>query len=161
MGTTSPENPTPKAPWEQFEFYLRVASNYGLAIFLVLYYVIVIQPREASTADNLRKELVNVQSDLETLSKKNEDIASRLLQLDNESSRKLSDLLNQVQELHREANASSDIPADRFALIRDRVAQGFQEHVLDSLASNTHSRQYFPDEIRQILCQEFRLNSPY
>jgi hypothetical protein len=149
-------------PWEQFEFYLRIASNYGLAIFLVLYYVLVMQPREAGRLDPIKTELKDIKSELQDIKGKNKEMADNLSRLENQSSRQLTDMSNLIREMPRpEVPTSIDLPANRMAALRQRVVDAFQEHLLDSLVFNTHSRQYFPDEVRYALCEEFRRGTPF
>ncbi len=50
------EEPTPQGPWIRGPWSLAVhlVGTFGLAVFLVLYYVLVMQPRAQASYDRLR-----------------------------------------------------------------------------------------------------------
>ena len=79
-------------PAKQFEFYLRMATNYGLAIFLVLYYVIVIQPRDASRIDDFRAKLGDIEAALDTAKEETEDLSKMISRLQDDTARGQGDL---------------------------------------------------------------------
>ena len=155
-------------PAKQFEFYLRMATNYGLAIFLVLYYVIVIQPRDASRIDDFRAKLGDIEAALDTAKEETEDLSKMISRLQDDTARGQGDLKREFSLLaERGTLPTTERPGDgsitdtQLRAIRGRVQSGFEEHLLYSLSHNTHSEEYFPNEIRHVVSEEFEKNSPF
>lgn len=164
---TDNPNPVPQ-PWKSFEIYLRLATNYGLAIFLVLYYVIVIQPREAKRIEEFRIELQKVSSALQTAESETAALKSSVGRIQEDVFQQHSDVMNKLDQIQNRAVVvaggaigSEDLTPSQLSTVRQRVEAAFKNHLLNSLSHNSHSRESFADEVRYVLSEEFRKNSPF